>query len=337
VSAPVPAATPAPEPARGVVATSAAGDELAVCLLTYNHVSIVGSTLDSVLDQTLVGFELIVSDDCSTDGTWELVSDRAARDPRIRAIRTPRNLGMAGNANFAARQSQRPYLALLHHDDLYRRDMLALWHAVMRRHPDIGFVFNAYRDAAGRHMGHDFSVEQLDGTWFLERQLLPHWGCPVRGTALIRRSAWESLGGMREQFGLLADVDLWMRLAARGPVGYVPEPLITVRHARPPYYPAEYQSSGWSWRRQRHLYEIHAQNWSDHYAGDSPRHRLARLEFRTRLSVETAKWLAYALLRRRWPMLEAASESVTPHDQLWLRGLRQAICRVAALVGSGPA
>ena len=89
-----------------------------------------------------------------------------------------------------------------------------------------------------------------------------------------------------------------------------------------------------AWRRQRHLYAIHAQNWLEHYASGSPRHRLARLEFRTRLSAETAKWLLYALLRKRWPMLEDESESVTPHDQLWLRGLRRAVCELAALVGS---
>lgn len=328
-----------PASARVDTATSEAGGALTACLLTYNHVGSVGSTLDSVLEQTLPGFELIVSDDCSTDGTWELISERAARDPRIIAIRTPQNLGMPGNANFAASHSRRPYLALLHHDDLYRRDLLERWQGVLQRHPDVGFVFNAYRDASGAYMGHDFSAERLDGTWFLERRLLPRWGCPVRGTALIRRSAWEALGGMREQFGLLADVDLWMRLAARGPVGYVPEALITVRHERPAYYPAEYQAGGWSWRRQRHLYAIHAQNWLEHYARGSPRHRLARLEFRTRLSAETAKWLLYALLRKRWPMLEDERESVTPHDQLWLRGLRSAVCQLAALVGSerGPA
>ena len=112
---------PAPAAARGDVVTSEAGAALTACLLTYNHVGVVGSTLDSVLDQTLAGFELIVSDDCSTDGTWELISARAARDGRIVAVQTPRNLGMAGNANFAASHSRRPYLALLHHDDLYRR------------------------------------------------------------------------------------------------------------------------------------------------------------------------------------------------------------------------
>ena len=324
-------------PAHPSLAPSAAGAQISVCLLTYNHVDVVGSTLDSVLEQTLPGFELIVSDDSSTDGTWELVSRRAASDPRIIAVRTPQNLGMAGNANFAARHSRRPYLALLHHDDLYRPDLLARWHAVAARHPDVGFVFNAYRDAGGRHMGHPFSAERLDGGWFLERQLLPRWGCPVRGTALIRRSAWDALGGMREEFGLLADVDLWMRLAALGAVGYVPEPLITVRQERPVYYPADYQSSTWSWRRQRYLYAIHARNWGERYPLARARHRLARLEFRTRLSLETAKWLVYALLRRRWPMLDDAGESATPHDQPWLRGLRRALRQLAAWRERGPA
>ena len=95
----------------------------------------------------------------------------------------------------------------------------------------------------------EVSDEWLEGKLFLERHLLPRWGCPVRGTAMIRRSHFEAVGGMREQFGLLADVDLWMRLSARAPVGYVPETLVAIRQARPAYYPEAYQSAVWSWRR----------------------------------------------------------------------------------------
>src|SRR5690606_454552 len=102
---------PRPAPAEGEQAmTARGGADISVCLLTYDHVALVESTLDSVLAQNIGGFELIVSDDGSTDGTWELISRRAAADPRITAIRTPRNLGMPGNANFAARRSSRPYL-----------------------------------------------------------------------------------------------------------------------------------------------------------------------------------------------------------------------------------
>jgi len=42
---------------------------------------------------------------------------------------------------------------------------------------------------------------------------------------MIRSQGWEQVGGMREQFGLLADIDMWMRLAMRGPVGFVPDPI----------------------------------------------------------------------------------------------------------------
>src|SRR5690606_28857519 len=96
---------PGHEPAGEPAMSAAAGAEISVCLLTYDHAPVVESTLASVLAQSLRGFELIVSDDGSTDGTWELICRRAAADARITAVRTPRNLGMPGNANFAARRS----------------------------------------------------------------------------------------------------------------------------------------------------------------------------------------------------------------------------------------
>ena len=96
------------------------GEKISVCLLTYYHVKAIESTLQSILDQTITGYEVIVSDDCSTDGTWERILELAAKDARIQSIRTPHNMGMPGNANFAVSQSIRPYIALFHHDDLYR-------------------------------------------------------------------------------------------------------------------------------------------------------------------------------------------------------------------------
>jgi glycosyltransferase involved in cell wall biosynthesis len=312
--------------------SSTPGDSISVCLLVYNHVGIVESTLDSVLAQNIDGFELIVSDDGSTDGSWELITRRAAADRRIRAVRTPRNLGMPGNANFAVHHSTRPLIALLHHDDLYRPDLLEKWEGVMQRHPDVGFVFNPYAVFERAELyGHPFDDERLEGKRFLEQHLLPRWGCPVRGTAMIRRSHFDAVGGLREEYGLLADVDLWMRLAARAPVGYVPEPLISVRHARPDDYPEAYQAGTWSWRRQRYLYEIHAQNRLEYFDQGTLRGRRELLQFRTRLSIETAKWLSYALVRRNWPMLDGAHESATLHDQPWLRGYRALMCRLGRM------
>ena len=311
------------------------GQRISVCLLTYNHAHVIESTLKSILNQTITGYEVIVSDDCSTDGTWERILDLSKQDLRIKAVRTPRNLGMPGNANLAVMQSSRPYVALLHHDDLYRADLLEKWADFMERYPDIAFVFNAY----GLYESASVCAEaippgRVDGRWLLERCLFANWGCAVRGTAMIRRHFWGEVGGMRESFGLLADIDLWMRFAKRWSVGYIPEPLITVRHSRPSYYPDIYAGDQWSWQRQLFLYEIHARNRLDYLNFRTVSGRVKWFMFRFRLSLETAKWLAYAIARRRCGMIKTADQSVTSYDQVWLRAFRFLIRCVATALPS---
>lgn len=304
------------------------GAKISVCLLTYNHVEVIESTLRTILDQTITDYEVIVSDDCSNDGTWERILELAAADARIKPIRTPHNMGMPGNANFAVAQSGRPYIALLHHDDLYRKDLLEKWAGVLDRHPDAAFVFNPYGVYESEFVYQEpMPGECIDGNWLLKEYLFARWGCVVRGTAMIRRGAWEQVGGMREQFGLLADIDMWMRLAMRGPVGYVPEPVITVRHQRPSYYPDIYIGGAWSWRRQRFLYEIHASNKLDYLNLKTFLGRLQWWGFRLKLSIETTKWLVYAVVRKKPEMITFSHESVTQYDLLPLRALRRILQR----------
>lgn len=300
------------------------GSKISVCLLTYNHAHMLESTLASIQKQSIDGYEIIVSDDQSTDETWELLQRIAANDPRIRPVRTPENLGMPGNANFAVSQSDRPYIALLHHDDLCRPDLLEKWVGVLERHPAAGFAFNPYgveeSDFVWREKMPD---ECVDGHWLLERYLFPRWGCLIRGTAMIRRSAWDRVGGMRTQYGLLADIDLWMRLSMMGPVAYVDEPIQILRQDRPDAYPEEYKSNGWSWPRHRFLYEIHAANRRAYYSSDSLTGRGRWWLFRLRVSLETAKWLTYAVVRKKPEMIATSDKSVTDYDFFILKIYRR--------------
>jgi glycosyltransferase involved in cell wall biosynthesis len=309
----------------------ALGEKISVCLLTYNHVHVIDSTLKSLLNQSIAGYEVLVSDDCSTDGTWEQIVRLATLDPRIKPLRTTRNIGMAANANFVVSHSQRPYIALLHHDDLYRNDLLEKWSGLLERHPDTAFVFNPYSVfmSDGVIQGESMPGERIEGRWLLETYLLSRWGCLVRGTAMIRREAWEALGGMREQFALLADIDLWMRLAMRWAVGYVPEPLIEVRHSRPSYYPEIYRGNGEFWNRQRLLYEIHATNRVDYLKRSTAVGKARWWGFRIKLSYETAKWLMYALLRGERSMLETSANGATSYDLWPLTLLRTALLQVS--------
>jgi glycosyltransferase involved in cell wall biosynthesis len=313
------------------------GKKISVCLITFNHVQAIKSTLDSILDQSITDYEVVVSDDCSTDGTWELILELAKEDARIRPIRTPHNMGMACNANFAVAECNRPYIALLHHDDLYRRDLLEKWADILERYDDVSFVFNPYDDPPDpeRQYGPRLKQEHLEGRWLLENRFFKRWGSPVRGTAMIRRSWWDRVGGMRERFNMLADVDLWMRLSRLSHVGYVPETLIRRRAIRPDYYPSIYTGDmKWHWKRWTLIYEIHAANMLDYLAPGTLKGKLQWWNFRARLSFETAKWLIYAVVRNRREMIATCHESATSYDFWPLRALRRVIQLTARPIGN---
>lgn len=82
---------------------------VSIGLPVYNGARFLGRVLDSLRAQTLEDFELIVSDNASTDETSEICLDHAARDPRIRYIRQTRNIGAPRNWNHVARQARGRY------------------------------------------------------------------------------------------------------------------------------------------------------------------------------------------------------------------------------------
>lgn len=306
--------------------------KISVCLLNYNHAHLIESTVDSILVQDCGRFEFIISDDCSTDDSWERIQALAKRNRQIVPLRTPHNLRMPGNANFAVAQSTRTYIALLHHDDIYRPDLLRRWAQCLDKHPEAAFVFNAYGVHGStftcNHPHHPPNTGVFNGRWFLNCHLLPIWGCPVRGTAMIRRDCWDAVDGMDERFDLLADVDLWMRLAARYDIGYVAEPLIYVRHQRPDNYPETYTGLGSFWQRQRFLYHIHAANRRALYTKNLIGDQYKWLLFRARLSAETIKWLGYAVVQKKYNMLTTSYLGSVPEEFFIVRWLRALLVKL---------
>ena len=73
---------------------------LSIGLPVYNGEEYLAESLDALLGQTYEDFELVISDNASTDGTQEICREYAARDSRIRYLRLPRNIGAAPNHNY---------------------------------------------------------------------------------------------------------------------------------------------------------------------------------------------------------------------------------------------
>jgi glycosyltransferase involved in cell wall biosynthesis len=110
---------------------------LSVGLPVYNGQRYLAEALDALLGQSFTDFELIISNNASTDDTEEICRRYAAEDPRIRYIRQPRNIGLAQNHNFVLREARAEYFKWAAHDDLYGRDLLARCVAALDEHPDV--------------------------------------------------------------------------------------------------------------------------------------------------------------------------------------------------------
>jgi glycosyltransferase involved in cell wall biosynthesis len=110
---------------------------LSIGLPVYNGEEYLAEALDSLLGQTYRDFELIISDNASTDGTADLCRHYAAADPRIRYLRQPRNIGCAGNHNVVFEVARGELFKWASDDDLYGRDLLRRCIAVLDENPHV--------------------------------------------------------------------------------------------------------------------------------------------------------------------------------------------------------
>jgi glycosyltransferase involved in cell wall biosynthesis len=90
----------------------------------YNCERFIAQTIESVLAQTYKNWEMLIVDDCSTDGSYERALEYATKDSRIKVYRIERNSGAAVCRNKAIELSQGNYLAFLDSDDLWLPEKL---------------------------------------------------------------------------------------------------------------------------------------------------------------------------------------------------------------------
>jgi glycosyltransferase involved in cell wall biosynthesis len=97
---------------------------LSIGLPVYNGESHLAETIEALLGQSYGDFELIISDNASTDSTADICHSYGRQDSRIRYIRQPRNIGRVPNHNFLIEQARGELFKWAAGDDLYARDLL---------------------------------------------------------------------------------------------------------------------------------------------------------------------------------------------------------------------
>ena len=114
--------------------------KVSVGVPVYNGEDFLAETLDCLLDQTFPDFELVISDNASTDRTEEICRKYAEDDPRIRYVRNGRNIGITRNFNQLFFLARGEYFKWAAHDDLVSRDYLQRCVAVLDADPSVVLV-----------------------------------------------------------------------------------------------------------------------------------------------------------------------------------------------------
>jgi len=118
---------------------------ISVLIPNYNYIKYVAVAVDSALAQTYPNIEVVVSDNCSTDGAWELLNERYGADPRVRLHQNERNIGMARNFDVLMELARGRYVMCLSSDDFLLPPHLARLEEGFRRDPQLDVVYcNAY-------------------------------------------------------------------------------------------------------------------------------------------------------------------------------------------------
>ena len=115
----------------------AAVPRLTVGLPVYNGANYLAESIESLLGQSFEDFELLISDNASTDDTADICRRYEKQDSRIRYVRQPQNIGLAPNHNFTVDQARGELFKWASNDDLYGRDLLKLCVDALDEYPHV--------------------------------------------------------------------------------------------------------------------------------------------------------------------------------------------------------
>ena len=110
---------------------------VSILVTVYNRAGYLAACLDSILASDFRAFEIIVVDDGSTDTSFDIATDYAARDSRIRIFRNSANLGDYGNRMRAAELARGRFLKYVDSDDLIYQHTLGVMVKAMEAEPDV--------------------------------------------------------------------------------------------------------------------------------------------------------------------------------------------------------
>lgn len=215
---------------------------VSIVVPVYNAVEYIDASIKSILAQTWRDFELLVSDNCSNDGTWEKLQ-RYSGDPRVRLTRHVSTIPALDNFNYVTRLARGEFIKMVCADDVLYPDNVAVLVGELNSHPLAVLAVSSKDviDATGtviiRNRGLAGLRGEIVGIQAIRRSVLA--GTNIYGeppSALFRRRALNAAGGWDCRFPLIEDLATYsaVLLQTKGNLLAIPRPLWAFRVSASP-------------------------------------------------------------------------------------------------------
>jgi len=201
---------------------------VSVILPAYNCEKFIGKAIQSVLQQTLSDFELIIINDGSSDKTEFAIL--AFADPRIVYLKNETNSGLIFSLNKGIEIARGKYMARMDADDICMPSRLAKQMEYLDKHSETTMVAStiSFIDTAGNDKG-NWPLDRKAISPNFIRTKMPFENCIAHPSIMIRAAILKKLKYDPRQVNI-EDYDLWLRLLSRGHViDKINEPLLLYR------------------------------------------------------------------------------------------------------------
>lgn len=203
--------------------------KLISCLIpSYNHDQYILSAIESVLNQTVPPLEIIILDDASHDNTKELLAPFKT-NPKFNITINKQNKGVSRTFNDLAKQAKGDYIAYLPSDDMWEPDHLKLAQKAFETQPNTAFTWGLAKIITEDGPPQEYPWITRSPDNMFKRLLLGETNPIPFQSTVIKKDAFDRIGGFDEGLTGIQDYDLWLRLSANHTHRFIPHDVTKVR------------------------------------------------------------------------------------------------------------
>lgn len=214
---------------------------VSIVFTSYNHKEYLNQALDSLINQTYPNTEIIVIDDCSTDGSQDILKQYDKYQNVTLDLLTKNTGSYVKSSNYGASFAKGEFILFAQCDDFAEKDQIEKLVAALKNNEGVGIAFSksALVDENGTKFSDDFTNRERKFKEVVANGLITgmqmgtflSFSCviPNLSAALIQRSLFEEVKGLSDKYLVVADWNLWLELSKKTDFFYINEELNNFR------------------------------------------------------------------------------------------------------------